>query len=163
MDVPAWVTLVSVLGAAVLAGTFGHLTGVRSARIAAVEAQKDRQQERERLDHERTMRQEARLDRAWDLCQSTRADDWQAGVALLEQLLAEPDLAPQVERYAASLVAIVFQGELAAYRRDYQDSERVPDVDMYVEAGDDGGQEGIDERGEQDEDDPEPGADTPAG
>lgn len=141
VDLPFWVTIVTGLVTVAVAGGIGHWTGVRSATIAARESQADRELERERLTHERLMRQDARLDQAWELCQSPNGADWQAGIALLHALLAEPDLAPQVKRYADSLVAIMFTGDLGERRRQALLSGQAPDVDIYVDVNDDGSEE----------------------
>lgn len=143
VDLPFWVTIVSTLAGVVIAGGFGHWTGVRSAAIAAKESQADRELERDRLAHERLMRQDARLDRAWELCQSPRGANWQAGVALLAVLLTEPDLTPQVKRYIEALIAIEYRGRI----QEVREAGQAGSVDIYYELGDDGSQEGdADER-----------------
>ena len=139
VDTPVWVTvLVSALTA-----VGGYAAAVRQARIAARQAEEDRDLARLERDDQREQWFISQIDRAWELCRSQDEKDKRAGVRLLRAMIREPGLT----RLVSNILDEVAQEELGDELQDLRDAYRrtgvLPDVDSIVLEGDDDGvQEG---------------------
>jgi len=152
VDTPLWVTvLVSALTA-----TGGYAAAVRQARIAAQQAEEDRDLARLERDDQREQWWIERIDGAWALCRSADEKDKRVGVRLLRAMIKEPGLT----RLVSNILDEVAQEELGEDLRDLRDAYQrtgvLPDVDSIVMEGDDDGVQEEDDV--QTDDPPEPAA-----
>ena len=139
MDTPLWVTvLVSALSAA-----GAYAAAVRQARIAARQAEQDRELARLERDDQREQWFIERIERAWELCRSPDEKDKRAGVRLLRAMIREPGLTRLVSNILDEVAQEELGDELRDLRDAYQRTGVLPDVDIIVmESDDDGEQEG---------------------
>ena len=135
MDTPLWVT---VLVAAVTAAG-AYATAVRQARIAARQAEEDRELARLERDDQREQWFIARIEGAWDLCRSPDEKDKRAGVRLLRAMIKEPGLTRLVANILDEVAQEELGDELQDLRDAYQRTGVLPDVDTLVMEGEDDG------------------------
>lgn len=133
MDIPVWAAV--LVGVLTAAGTY--LAGVRPARIAAREAEADRDLARQERDDAREQWFVDRIDRAWELCRSPDEADQRTGVRMLRALLKEPTVTRLVSNILDEVTDEVFGSDLRDLRTDWEDSGRPADVDIVVVDGDD--------------------------
>ena len=155
MDTPVWVT---VLVAAITAAG-SYLAGIRPARIAARQAEADRDLARQGRDDSREQWFIERIEKAWELCRSDDEKDKRAGVRLLRAMIKEPGLTRLVSNILDEVAQEELGDELRDLRRAWQQTGSLPDVDIVVMDGDDDGEQEVDD-GEAEGDDPR---DAPAG
>jgi len=142
VDTPLWVTVL----ASALTALGAYVAGVRPARIAARQAEADRDLARLERDDHREQWFIERIEKAWELCRSPDERDKRAGVRLLRAMIREPALT----RLVSNILDEVAQEELGYELRDlraaYQRTGVLPDVDNIVMEGDHDG----DDDGEHD-------------
>lgn len=135
MDTPIWVAVL----VAVLTGGGSYLAGIRPARLAARQAEADRDLARQERDDSREQWFIERIEKAWELCRSADEKDKRAGVRLLRAMIQEPALT----RLVANILDEVAQEELGEELRNlhsaWQRTGSLPDVDIVVMEGDDDG------------------------
>lgn len=127
----------SLLAAALTAGV-SYLAGIRPARIAARQAEADRDLARQERDDSREQWFIERIETAWELCRRDEEKAKRAGVRMLRALITEPGLT----RLVAAILDEVTQEELGEplteVRQTWQQTGALPDVDIVVLNGDDG-------------------------
>jgi hypothetical protein len=125
---------------------------VRPARLAAKQAEADRDLARQERDDQREQWFIERIDKAWELCRSADEKDKRAGVRLLRAMIKEPRLTRLVSNILDEVAQEELGDELRDLRASYQRTGSLPDVDIVVMDGDDDGEGEVD-------DDPAEGAD----
>ena len=155
MDAPLWVTVL----VAVLTALGAYAAGIRPARLAAQQAEADRDLARQERDDQREQWFVERVDRAWELCRSSDDKDKRAGVRLLRALIKEPALTRRVSDILDEVVQEELGDELRDLRAAWQQTGSLPDVDIVVLDGDDDGEGEVDDEQAQDAGprDPPPG------
>lgn len=155
MDAPLWVTVL----VAVLTALSAYAAGIRPARLAAQQAEADRDLARQERDDQREQWFVERVDRAWELCRSSDDKDKRAGVRLLRALIKEPALTRRVSDILDEVVQEELGDELRDLRAAWQQTGSLPDVDIVVLDGDDDGEGEVDDEQAQDAGprDPPPG------
>ena len=141
MDTPLWVTVVV---AALTAGA-SYLAGVRPARIAARQAEADRDLARQERDDNREQWFIARIDKAWELCRSTEDKDKRAGVRLLRAMIKEPGLTRLVSNILDEVAQEELGDELQDLREAWQRTGALPDVDIVMIEGDNDDEQEVDD------------------
>jgi len=137
VDAPLWVTAL----VAVLTAGGSYFGGVRPARIAARQAEADRDLARQERDDSREQWFIERIDKAWELCRSEDDRDKRAGVRLLRAMIKEPGLTRLVSNILDEVAQEELGDELRDLRNAWQQTGSLPDVDIVVMESDDGGQE----------------------
>lgn len=155
VDTPIWVT---VLVAALTAGG-SYFAGIRPARIAARQAEADRDLARQERDDSREQWFIERIDKAWELCRSPDDKDKRAGVRLLRAMIKEPGLTRLVSNILDEVAQEELGDELRDLRMAWQQTGVLPDVDIVVVEDDDDGEQEVDD-GQAEGEDPR---DAPAG
>lgn len=140
MDTPLWVT---VLVAALTAGS-SYVAGIRPARIAARQAEADRDLARQERDDGREQWFIERIDKAWELCRSADEKDKRAGVRPLRAMIKEPGLTRLVSNILDEVAQEELGDELRDLRTAWQETGSLPDVDIVVVEGDDGWEQEVD-------------------
>lgn len=128
MDTPLWVT---VLVAALTAGS-SYVAGIRPARIAARQAEADRDLARQERDDGREQWFIERIDKAWELCRSADEKDKRAGVRLLRAMIKEPGLTRLVSNILDEVAQEELGDELRDLRTAWPETGSLPDVDIVV-------------------------------
>lgn len=141
MDTPIWVT---VLLALTTAGG-AYFAGVRPARIAARQAESDRDLARQERDDSREQWFIERIENAWELCRSEDEKDKRAGVRLLRAMIKEPGLTRLVSNILDEVAQEELGDELRDLRTAWQQAGSLPDVDIVVMESDDDVDEEVDE------------------
>ncbi len=134
---PIWITLV----VAVLTAVGAYFAGIRPARIAARQAEADRDLARQERDDSREQWFIERIEKAWELCRSEDEKDKRAGVRLLRAMIKEPGLTRLVSNVLDEVAQEELGDELRDLRTAWQQTGSLPDVDIVVISSDDDGEE----------------------
>lgn len=133
MNTPIWVTLLVALGTA----GASYFAGIRPARIAARQAEADRDLARRERNDSREQWFIERIERAWELCRSDDEKDKRAGVRMLRAMIKEPGLARLVSNILDEVAQEELGDELRDLRAAWRQTGSLPDVDIVVLESDD--------------------------
>jgi hypothetical protein len=153
VDTPIWVTVL----VAVLTAGGSYAAGVRQAKIAAGQAEADRELARQQRADSREQLFLERIDSAWELCRSSDEKDKRAGVRLLRAMIKEPELTRLVSNILDEVAQEELGDELSDLRADYHRTGRLPDVDIVVIESDDEEEQEVDDGQAEDPRDPPSG------
>lgn len=139
MDTPFWVTLL----VAVLTAFGSYVAGIRPARIAARQAEADRDLARQERDDSREQWFIERIEKAWELCRSEDEKDKRAGVRMLRAMIKEPGLTRLVSNILDEVAQEELGDELRDLRTAWQQTGSLPAVDIVVMESDYDGDEEV--------------------
>ncbi len=154
VDVPLWVTLL----VAVLTAVGSYLAGIRPARVAARQAEADRDLARQERDDNREQWFIERIERAWELCRGEDEKDKRAGVRMLRAMIKEPGLTRLVYNILDEVAQEELGDELRDLRQTWQETGSLPDVDIVVMESDDDEEPEVHDGDSQGEDEGHPPA-----